>query len=80
MTELTRRRFLESSLFAGATSMMASRLAFASAPATFVYHDVGAAGAAGWNVAHLDLGAHAGETIAVISLKFLGGGGPGYQI
>ena len=39
MSELTRRRFLESSLFAGATSLMASRLAFASAPtdARFVF-------------------------------------------
>jgi uncharacterized protein (DUF1501 family) len=32
MSELTRRRFLEASLFAGAASLMASRLAFASAP------------------------------------------------
>src|SRR5689334_742313 len=36
---LSRRRFLEASLFAGATSVMASRLALASAPtdARFVF-------------------------------------------
>jgi uncharacterized protein (DUF1501 family) len=39
MSPLTRRRFLESSLFAGATSIVASRLAFANAPtdARFVF-------------------------------------------
>ena len=38
-TSLSRRRFLEASLFAGATSVMGSRLAFANAPtdARFVF-------------------------------------------
>jgi endo-beta-N-acetylglucosaminidase D len=56
-------------------SNMQLGLAFASDPATFVFHDVGTGASPGWNLATIDLGAHAGERIAVIALKFLSTGG-----
>lgn len=66
-------------LGAAGPSRMQLGLAFAASPATFVYHDVGSAASPGWNLASIELGAHAGQTIAALSLKFLGGAGPGYE-
>jgi mannosyl-glycoprotein endo-beta-N-acetylglucosaminidase len=55
-------------------------LAFESNPVSFTYFNVDSAGTADWNLKTFDLGAHSGDTVAVISLFFEGGFGSGYEM
>jgi len=55
-------------------------LAFESNPSTYTFFDVGSTTSDGWNLKTIDLSAHNGEKISIISLFFEGGFGNGYEI
>ncbi|MGH2570493.1 MAG: endo-beta-N-acetylglucosaminidase, partial [bacterium] len=64
----------------GSTSMQVG-IAFESDESAFTFHDVGPAPSAGWNFETIDVGAHAGQTIAILSLRFATTGSiPGYDM
>jgi mannosyl-glycoprotein endo-beta-N-acetylglucosaminidase len=55
---------------AGTATNMEVGLAFEDNPAAFEFFDVGTTASDGWNTSSFELGAHAGRTIAVVSLRF----------
>jgi len=63
----------------GATNMKIG-LAFESDPLSYTFFDVGSTTSDGWNLETVDLSAHNGEKISIISLFFEGGFGNGYEI
>ncbi len=64
----------------GPSSMQAG-LAFESDESSFVFFDVDSTGTTGWDTQTIDVSAHAGETIAVMSLKFEAPGSiPAYEM
>jgi mannosyl-glycoprotein endo-beta-N-acetylglucosaminidase len=63
----------------GATSMKIG-LAFESNPSTYTFFDVGSTTSNAWNLKTIDISAHSGEKISMISLFFEGGFGSGYEV
>jgi mannosyl-glycoprotein endo-beta-N-acetylglucosaminidase len=64
----------------GPTSMQVG-IAFESDESSFAFSDVGPAASAGWNLETIDVGAHAGQTIAILSLRFATQGSiPAYEM
>ncbi len=55
---------------AGAPTYLACGVSFSDNPGLFEFMDVGASPDAGWNEIRFDLSAHAGQSIAVLSLQF----------
>ncbi len=55
---------------AGVPSCMKIGLAFADAPGTFEYTDVGTAATDGWNTDTFNIGGHSGRTLILIALRF----------
>lgn len=55
---------------AGAPSYLSAGVSFMDDPGQFEFMDAGNAPDAGWNEVRFDLGAHAGQSIAVLSLQF----------
>ncbi|HTY08494.1 MAG TPA: FlgD immunoglobulin-like domain containing protein [Candidatus Edwardsbacteria bacterium] len=65
---------------AAAPSWMQVALSFTDAPSVWVGLNVDSTASADWNLKMIDLSSFAGRTIGGIGLKFLAGGGSGYQI
>jgi PKD repeat protein len=64
----------------GASSMQVG-LSFETDPSSFTFFAVDSTASADWNVQTIDVGAHAGQTIAVLSLKFESAGSiPAYEM
>ena len=55
----------------GVDSQMQVGIALASNPASWIYFNAGPCTNAGWNVAQIPMGAHAGQRIAALGLRIL---------
>lgn len=63
----------------GSANMQAA-IAFANAPSTYVYFDIGNTTDTSWDLKTFDLSSYNGQTISEIALYFPGGYGSGYNI